>query len=108
MRIVDDNGNTDGVTRGRWEVFANGTWNAALDSGPTWAAVVICRMLGHGNDGSSMPNRDNSDEGVKIGILRIDCKGHEENVFDCNIEWLKENERLGYEVTPFAMLDCHP
>ena len=55
-----------------------------------------------------MPNRDNSDEGVKIGILRIDCKGHEENVFDCNIEWLKENERLGYEVTPFAMLDCHP
>ena len=103
VRIVH-NGNYN-ASRGRLEVWVNGTWSAVFDDAPGAMAGVACRMLGY-KKGGSEPSFEKRVPGLKMLIEWINCNGNENNIFDCEFIW-SHDDSLGKQYThPYACVEC--
>ena len=103
VRIVH-NGNYN-ASRGRLEVWVNGTWSPVFDEAPGAMAGVACRMLGY-KKGGSEPSFEKRVPGLKMLIEWINCNGNENNIFDCEF-WWSHDDNLGNQYTyPYACVEC--
>jgi len=78
VRLVGDSG-----SRGRLEVYHNGTWGTVCENGFTdTAAKVVCHSLGYGYTGQFIGNHYGAGNG-NIWLENIRCNGSESHITEC-------------------------
>ena len=87
VKLVGDSG-----SKGRLEVYHNGTWGTVCNIGFTDAtAMVICSMLGYGYVGQVIGNIYGAGSGI-IWLKNVQCSGNEKHIADCpNSSWGHQN-----------------
>ncbi|KFU90031.1 Macrophage receptor MARCO, partial [Chaetura pelagica] len=89
-----------GGTRGRVEIFNQGTWGTICDDG--WGledATVACRMLGYTRAISAFTAASGSG---RIWLDDVNCKGNEQSIYECEkpawgVNNCSHNEDAGLE-----------
>jgi len=104
VRLVGDSG-----SKGRLEVYHNGTWGTVCVKGFTdHAAIVVCRMLGYGYYGSH-GQFTSSLYGVGSGPMWLDnvrCHGSESRITECpHSGWGRHNCSHSDDVSLSCMID---
>ena len=78
VKLVGDSG-----SKGRLEVYYNGTWGTVCDNGFTDAsAAVVCSMLGYGRTGRFIGNMYGAGSGM-IWLDNVQCYGSESHITNC-------------------------
>jgi len=78
VRLVGDSG-----SRGRLEVYHNGTWGTVCDNGFTDAAAkVVCYFLGYGHTGRFIGNQYGGGGG-RIWLDNVRCRRRETSITGC-------------------------
>jgi len=87
VRLVGDSG-----SRGRLEVYHNGTWGTVCDNGFTdTEAEVVCYMLGYGRAGKFIGNTFGGGSG-QIWLDNVRCNGYALYLTDCqHSDWGRHN-----------------
>ena len=87
VRLVGDSG-----SKGRLEVYHNGTWGTVCDNGFTDAAAgVACYSLGYGRTGRFIGNQYGAGNG-QIWLDRVHCNGSESHLTECQqSDWGRHN-----------------
>ena len=87
VRLVEASG-----SKGRLEVYYNGTWGTVCAKGFTdAAATVVCYSLGYGHTGRVIGNNDGAGSGP-IWLNNVRCSGWELHIMECpHSNWGRHN-----------------
>jgi len=78
VKLVGDSG-----SRGRLEVYHNGTWGTVCNNGFTDAAArVVCYSLGYGHTGLFVGSSYGGGSG-RVWLNDVQCSGSESKITDC-------------------------
>jgi len=101
VKLVGESG-----SKGRLEVYHNGTWGTVCDNGFTdEAARVVCSMLGYGRTGRFIGNAYGAGSGA-IWMDDVQCQGRELHIAHCRHNgWGRHNCSHGDDVSVSCIAD---